>query len=203
MSLKQSGDHRICFVGDSLVQGTGDPECLGWVGRVSAKALVSGWNVTAYNLGIRGDTSRDILARWEQESVRRLPVGTEHYIVFSFGVNDTMILDGGRRISLSESLENFQKILEATRAKYSTLMVGPPPVSDAGHNSRIQEISQSFERIASKIDIHYLSVFEPLRQDEIWMKEVGDDDGAHPGAGGYERFASLVAQWPGWLFRSL
>ena len=29
---------RICFFGDSIVNGTGDPDCLGWVGRVCAAA---------------------------------------------------------------------------------------------------------------------------------------------------------------------
>jgi lysophospholipase L1-like esterase len=27
---------RICFVGDSITNGTGDPEYLGWVSRVYA-----------------------------------------------------------------------------------------------------------------------------------------------------------------------
>lgn len=26
---------RICFIGDSFVNGTGDDTCLGWVGRIS------------------------------------------------------------------------------------------------------------------------------------------------------------------------
>jgi lysophospholipase L1-like esterase len=31
------GDHRICFAGDSFVQGTGDAAGGGWVGRVAAR----------------------------------------------------------------------------------------------------------------------------------------------------------------------
>ncbi len=202
MTVDKLGDHRICFVGDSLVQGVGDPDCLGWVGRVETKARQAGWNVTNYNLGIRGDTSRDILVRWAQECARRFPPDTHHYVVFSFGVNDTMMEEGARRIFLNESRENFQKILEPLRAQYSTAMIGPPPVSDPDQNRRIQELSQSFEELAQKLDVPFLSVFEPLQEDAIWMKEVNEDDGAHPGAGGYERLASLVAQWPFWWFRS-
>jgi hypothetical protein len=51
---------RICFVGDSLVNGTGDPVGLGWVGRACAAARRRGHEVTCYNLGIRRDTSADI-----------------------------------------------------------------------------------------------------------------------------------------------
>lgn len=203
MNANKLGDHRICFIGDSLVQGTGDPECLGWVGRVSAKAQVSGWNVTAYNLGIRGDTSRDIVARWKHEAVRRFPADTEHYVVFSFGVNDTMFVDDARKISLSESRENFLKIFELASSQYSTVMIGPPPFGDTEQNRRIHELSQSFEQLAVKMDVSYLAVYELLQQDPIWMREVSDEGGAHPGAGGYEQLARVVMQWPHWWFGQL
>jgi lysophospholipase L1-like esterase len=36
-------DLRICFVGDSLTNGTGDPDCLGWTGRVCASAYERGY----------------------------------------------------------------------------------------------------------------------------------------------------------------
>ncbi len=56
MSVKFLNDHRICFIGDSFVQGTGDSESLGWVGRVAAKAQAAGWTMTPYNLSVRRDT---------------------------------------------------------------------------------------------------------------------------------------------------
>jgi lysophospholipase L1-like esterase len=59
---------RICFFGDSIVNGTGDPDCLGWVGRVCGAARKSGVDLTSYNLGIRRDTSADILRRWRREA---------------------------------------------------------------------------------------------------------------------------------------
>jgi len=31
-------DIRICYVGDSFVNGTGDPAKLGWTGRLSASS---------------------------------------------------------------------------------------------------------------------------------------------------------------------
>ena len=54
-------DIRICFVGDSLVNGTGDEMALGWAGRLCAMAHTRGSSVTYYNLGIRRNTSKDIL----------------------------------------------------------------------------------------------------------------------------------------------
>ena len=59
-------DIRICFIGDSSVNGTGDPLCLGWTGRVCATAIKLGYPSTHYNLGIRRETSADIAARWRK-----------------------------------------------------------------------------------------------------------------------------------------
>ena len=55
---------RLCVFGDSFVNGTGDPERLGWLGRAGAGAR----DVTVYNLGMRGDTSADIRGRWRAET---------------------------------------------------------------------------------------------------------------------------------------
>jgi lysophospholipase L1-like esterase len=65
-------DIRICFVGDSYVQGTGDDECLGWAGRLCASARRAGHNITYYNLGVRRETSTDITRRWLAECEPRL-----------------------------------------------------------------------------------------------------------------------------------
>ena len=66
---------RICFVGDSFVNGTGDPDCLGWAGRVCAAAQHDGHDITYYNLGVRRETTADIRDRWEREVSCRLPEG--------------------------------------------------------------------------------------------------------------------------------
>lgn len=66
-------DMRICFFGDSVINGTGDDDGLGWVGRVVAQARRGGCDVTAYNLGIRRGTSADVAARWAGEARLRLP----------------------------------------------------------------------------------------------------------------------------------
>ena len=87
-------DIRICFIGDSLVNGTGDEAALGWAGRLCAMANASDIPVTYYNLGIRRDTSKDILLRWESECTLRLPDSCDGRIVLSCGVNDTVIENG-------------------------------------------------------------------------------------------------------------
>ncbi len=86
----ENQDIRLCFVGDSLVNGTGDEEALGWVGRLCARARKEGHPLTCYNLGIRRNTTRDILERMERECSLRLPPGCDGRILLSCGVNDTV-----------------------------------------------------------------------------------------------------------------
>lgn len=198
---KASIDHRICFVGDSFVQGTSDPLCLGWAGRVTQDAVARGVNLTHYNLGIRRDTSRDIAARWEQECAARLPADCEQLVVFSFGVNDTSIYEGVLRVPEEESLANCRSILQAASARYQTLMIGPPPMPDAPHNRRILQLDQQFAEIAADLDVPYLSVFEVLRKDEHWLKEAIANDFAHPRKYGYDRLADIIQHWDEWKFK--
>ncbi len=61
------GDLRVCVVGDSFVTGVGDPEHLGWVGRLAARTHHAGLPLTAYSLGVRRQTSREVTDRWRAE----------------------------------------------------------------------------------------------------------------------------------------
>lgn len=87
-------DIRICYIGDSFVNGTGDETCLGWAGRLSNRANTEERTITHYNLGVRRNTSADILQRWEQECSLRLPNICDGHVVLSCGVND-MVIEGG------------------------------------------------------------------------------------------------------------
>lgn len=190
---------RICFVGDSFVNGTCDPEFLGWTGRVCLCIREMGYNITYYNLGIRGETTADILARWPGEVNRRLTSEEAGAIVFSFGVNDTTIENGKLRVEFEDSVENGRKILEDARGRSPILMVGPPPISDPEQNLRISHLSEKFNSVCEQLSIPYLDVFPFLQSSAVWMGEIAANDGAHPGATGYRELARLVQNWEAWL----
>lgn len=97
---------RVCFTGDSIVNGTGDDDGLGWVGRIVAKLRAHGRDITYYNLGIRRDTSADVAARWRDEIERGLPPRFTRRLAFSFGANDCVMEGPGPRVSLAHSLAN-------------------------------------------------------------------------------------------------
>lgn len=197
-ALYPRNEMRICFVGDSFVNGVGDPARLGWAGRLCVEAERAGYDITWYNLGVRRDTSADIARRWRAEVACRLPDECDGRVVLSFGVNDTTIEGGRRRVSLEATLTNAQAMLHEARALYPLLVVGPPPVADGVQNDRIRALSFSLGQICAHAGVPYLEVCKPLLASPVWLREVAAGDGAHPGAAGYEALAQLVREWSGW-----
>ena len=185
-------------MGDSFVNGTGDPSYWGWTGRVCIAAHQHGHDITAYNLGVRGDTSSDILDRWFSEVSLRLSSPEESRVVFSFGVNDTTLEQGKLRVNPQNSLENTRQILTAARARFPVLMVGLAPIADLDQNLRISDLSQQFNQICQTLDIPYLDIFSALKASPTWMKEVAENDGAHPREAGYTELAQSVQNWSAW-----
>jgi lysophospholipase L1-like esterase len=191
---------RICFIGDSFVHGVGDDDGLGWVGRISTAARQRGHDVTAYNLGIRRDTSADIAARWRQEVVLRLPDGCDGRLVFSFGTNDCCLGENGKvRVSQAQSVENAHAILSAAKASWPTLMIGPLPVSDDGAtDARVWALSEAFGALCDQLGVPYLEVFTTMASNAVWKRDAASGDGTHPNTAGYGALAKLIGDWAVW-----
>ncbi len=191
-------DIRICFVGDSLVNGTGDETALGWSGRLCAAANRR-QQVTYYNLGIRRETSTDIRQRWQRECALRLPAGCDGRVVISCGVNDTVLEAGFPRVDLEQSRINIRAILDAAGDR-KMLLVGPPPVDDLEQNRRIVDLSRTFARETKRLGIGYIELFSTLAADSDYLRELSENDGAHPRATGYAKIAQIVASSKYWWF---
>ena len=194
-------DIRICFIGDSLVNGTGDESALGWAGRLCAMANASNIPVTYYDLGIRRNTSKDILLRWENECTLRLPDSCDGRIVLSCGVNDTAIENGRVRVNSADSCTNVRAILCGAK-RYTVLMVGPPPVLDDEQNKRIEGLSFAFSRETQALGVPYIDLFSALCSDDAYKREVSENDGSHPRSEGYSKMARIIGLSPSWWFHA-
>ncbi|MBU7587483.1 MAG: lipase [Nostoc sp. TH1S01] len=199
MKVKSLSEVRICFLGESFVNGTGDPECLGWTGRICVNANKKGYDITYYNLGVRRETSTELKNRWLREVTYRLPKEYDGRVVFSFGVNDTTIENGKTRVAIADSLNNIRDILSAAKQLYPVLMISPPPCTDAEQNRRIENLGQEFALVCQQLDVPYLNVFSILIKSNIWLEEAKNYDGAHPRAAGYAEFTQIVDNWDVWL----
>jgi acyl-CoA thioesterase-1 len=191
----------VFFVGDSFVAGVGDPEHRGWVGRLAARSDHEGVPITAYNLGVRRDTSDDVLRRWSDEVAVRRGTGSEDRMVVSFGVNDTTVDTAVPRVAPDRSVANLRAVVDgAAEVGLPLLVVGPPPVGDPAQNRWIATLDQRFRAACADAAVPYVPVYAALMAESVWADEVGRGDGSHPAAKGYALLAELVMPaWRHWL----
>jgi acyl-CoA thioesterase I len=197
---------RICFFGDSFVNGTGDDDCLGWVGRLCGAERRAGFDLTVYNLGIRRDTSADVEARWRREAELRLSPAEAGRLVFSFGLNDCSLnaSGAGPRVARAETLRNARTILSCARSWLPTLMIGPLPVTDSRDlNDRIVELSAELADLCLGLGVPFLcTVGFAERVYADWRAEAALGDGIHPNSQSYFATAQHICStevWREWL----
>ncbi len=194
-------DRRVVFFGDDIVAGARDASGLGLVGRLVASAFVAGIPVSAYNLGVLGDTSVGVSRRWRKEAGPRVDGSARWWPVFCFGANDTAAHAGGTRVASLASVQALQKVLARTLAAgLAPLIVGPPPIGDAAQRERTVALSSRFADMCSEHGAQFCETSAPLLSSSIWANDLGAHAGL-PGAAGYEDLASLViaAGWLTWL----
>jgi lysophospholipase L1-like esterase len=189
---------RISFIGDSLITGTGDPDFLGWPGRLSKASATRGHEVTCYNLGIRKDSSADILRRWRAEAEARIAKAEDNRLIFQFGVNDTKDKAGKLIIEPNQAVGQARDILSAAKELLPVLMVGPPPIEDDTRNERIVDLSVRLSTLCGELEIPYFDSFNGLRKTNVWSNAQRAGDGVHPIAAGYQIWAELIEAWHAW-----
>ena len=196
-------DRRVLFFGDSFTAGFGDATGLGWVGRVVAAAYDAGRPLTAYNLGVRRDTSADVAARWELEARARMRAPDARYgVVFALGTNDMTHEDGALRVEPGQAVDNLGRLIDGARAAgLDVFVVGPPPAGEPEQDERVRRLSERFAAVAGECGVPFVETAAPLCVSAAWTSEAARSDGSHPAAGGYAQFAGLVLAggWIDWL----
>ncbi|MBT0768084.1 lysophospholipase [Kineosporia sp. J2-2] len=193
---------RICVVGDALVAGVGDPKALGWVGRVAARTPQDEMSLAVYTLGVPGENTADLGARWWQEASRRFGDGGQQHpgdqrVVIGLGRAD---IDAG--LSIPRSRLNLANMLDdAHSRRLPAFVVGPPPVADNEQNRRIEELSATFSDVCRRRNVPFVDCFDPLYAHEDWLTDLAAGDGEHPRQAGYGLIAWLVLHngWYEWL----
>lgn len=190
-------DIGICFVGDDFVAGYGDPKALGWVSRVVGRTHTRDTDLTAYNLGVRGDSSAQVMQRWRSECPPRWAHRSERRLVIGVGAVDLT-----RGLTTARSRLNLANVLdEAATSGIAAFVVGPTPCLDAETNARIKSLSVAQADVCARRGITFVDCFTPLRTHEQWQSDLGAGDGVHPGQAGYGLMAWLVLHhgWQDWL----
>jgi acyl-CoA thioesterase-1 len=191
-------DVGIVFVGASLVAGVGDPKGQGWVSRVVGRTHSADLEVTAYNLGVRGDTTADVLARWKSECAPRWAGRAEKRLVISVGGNDA-----ASGVTLARHRLNLANILDdAASAGIGTFVVSPPPADDEEINAKLDVLVEAQADVCARRGVAFVDCFRPLLGHEQWQSDLAASRIAHhPGQAGYGLIAWLVLHngWYDWL----
>lgn len=203
---------RIAFFGDAFTAGAGDETGLGWIGRLVAGAFAENHDVTAYNLGIRGASTRLIGPRWRDEAAARLPATADARLVFMFGGNDAKQLAGGAvEVPLEDSAANARAMLSEAKSWLPTLWIGMVPMNEARpyprllagpqytfSNARQAEYNARYKAVAEEIGVPFLDLHAILLADPEWPRLTQAGDGSNPAAEGYAKIARIIAAWPAW-----
>jgi len=191
-------DVGIVFVGASLVAGVGDPKGQGWVSRVVGRTHHSDLELTAYNLGVRGDTTADVLARWQAECAPRWRGRAEKRLVISVGGNDA-----ATGVTLARHRLNLANILDdAASAGIGTFVVSPPPGDDEELNAKLDVLVEAQADVCARRGVPFVDCFRPLLGHEQWQSDLAASRVPHhPGQAGYGLIAWLVLHngWYDWL----
>jgi len=198
-----------------MTQGFWDREG-GWAARLrkflDAKSLLPGHHYffSVFNLGVSGDTSKDLLERFEFETKMRLnelDKGEEVIFIISIGSNDSIYNQKTKKhwVSLPEFEKNLKKMF-ALAKKYGnkTIFVGDTPVDGALTNpipwvkncsylnKFIEQYNRTAEMLCKKEKVYFIEIYSKLSN--IDYKSLLED-GVHLNTKGHELLFEEVKEY--------
>lgn len=187
---------KICVFGASSTWGAWDKEKGGWVNRLRLFIESNGYDYSLYNLGISGDTTEDVLQRFDAEAKAR----DAKIIIFSLGDNDSVFDNelGTNWTSLEQYKNNLQALVDkASKFTDKIVFCGPKKIDESKttpvpwrtslhyREKDILEYGRVLESVAKENDVPYLQLYDTLRFDDL-------ADGIHPNESGHQKIFEKV-----------
>jgi acyl-CoA thioesterase I len=202
-------DRIFCF-GDSITLACNDSSGLGWPGRLCRGLMQGERHVAVYNLGINGDTSRDIALRFRDEVTARSR-NAPGLILFAFGFNDASRPNGGGvQVALQDSVACARELMLAAQSVSEVLWIGPTPLDESvnplltpfaswnTYNAEIARYDEAYAELAAQIGVAYLRLFPEFLVSPRYRDALTAGDGVHPADDGYALIAERIAGWDSW-----
>jgi lysophospholipase L1-like esterase len=200
----------VLMFGASITHGVGG-EHGGWSDMVKADmhqkmygADASGESCTVYELGIPGNTARDVVGRFEAETLARVPQKDpeQTFIIFSAGTNDSKAT--GKSDNYMHSPDEYTTnvrafIRKAKEHATNILCIGILPVDQTKTNpkrnpitgnmsyftnSRIKRFEDALVEACKQEGVDCVPLFDTVP--ENWAEQYLFVDGLHPNAKGHE-----------------
>jgi len=197
----------ILAFGDSIVFGRGNNLDRGWVGRLRKYFESKDYYNGVYNLGIPGNTSEDLLKRFETECKARIKISRpedKFIILLGIGINDSRFNDNLDNPQTNEEdfKNNILKLIEISK-KYTKhiVFIGLTPVDESltspyettyFFNKRIEKFNKIIKEGCSESKTLFLDIFNEIKPMDY---PALLDDGVHPNEKGYEEIYKIIKEF--------
>lgn len=201
---------QILIFGDSITWGACDLRG-GWAQRLKEFLDDRGLKqpeiyFETYNLGVSGDTTEDLLRRFEFElKQRRIDEGENRIIIFAIGTNDSLwIKNPNNRLLLPEKFQKNLNTLVKSAQKYSKdiVLVGLFPVDEnltqpfgisktgkSYDNDSIEKYEKIIEAVSKQNKAGFVPMFSNFSKTNY---KTLLEDGLHPNSEWHEKMFELV-----------
>ncbi len=199
----------LCF-GDSITKGKNDPQG-GWPQRVNnflSNIYINDRRMprhNVYNLGIDGDTSKELLARIDGELQARSAFGKPITLI-SIGANDSSQRSDEIVVTGEEYAANLREIITiAEKGSRSVAILGMLPCQDDKLNpvswsdepivysaKNLRAYDRLAHRIAEEQEIMFFEMFNVFGGLDL---DTFLADGLHPNSAGQQYIADRVKKW--------
>ena len=191
--------HYLIF-GDSITQGFNDLTG-GWVQRLRELLTLDDY---VFNLGISGDTSEGLLARFETELKPRLSTeGELNYILIAIGSNDSAFNHQLNQcwVPVEKYKSNLLQLIKLGK-NYTDkiILISPEPIEQSKvdpipwetnlsyRSELVRQYNQAMEAVAEAEKLKFVDLFNLLPPEYIRTLA----DGVHPDAAGHRLIFNLV-----------
>lgn len=203
--MQNNNQSTICIFGASITYGAWDLEKGGWVNRLRLYFdNINNLNTTkVYNLGISGNTTSDLLKRFDIELEARKP----NKIIFSIGNNDSVFLtkEKCQMTQIEKFEENIKTLISKSRKQTTDIIfTGLTPVDENKttpipwaankiyKNQYIEVYSEKIKKICKEEEVKFVDLYNKF----IKLKNYKEilEDGLHPNSKGHQFMFEIIKQ---------
>lgn len=194
----------LCF-GDSITFGRGEMPSIGWCGRLKDYFERKDFHNGVYNLGISGQTSTDLLKRFEIEADTRIRlhrVDNKYLILIAIGTNDCKFDGEIPRLSEDKFRENIKSLISKSKNFKADLgFIGLTCVDEERTtpfeetiftNERVKLFNNIIKEECNSENVKFLDMYEMMLKENY--KELLAD-GLHPNSKGYDFMVEKIKEF--------
>jgi len=197
----------IVAFGDSITFGRGVVPSTGWAKRLKEHFESKNLHNALYNLGIPGDSSENLLNRFETEAKARIQYhfpDDKYIILIAIGTNDSRGLGSPENIQTSpEDYKNNVKEIVKLAKKHTKyiVLIGLSPVDESlmpfedtyFNNQTIEKFNNILQEIAKNNNLPYCDVYNKFIKQKDYSKLLFD--GVHPNDEGYKVMYDIIKKF--------